>query len=274
MTKRSNCILTSYRISPAEPQNVPCGGTAVFIVHREQLFLCTVRHTIDRGYANPRCSLPKAEAISLIGFFKINDSYLDVRTIRLDGLDWIADENGHDFAVCTHFDREKFGSLVPSVFSTDYFAVRGGNWMEPRADIGCNLFYSGYPDAIVAHGQNQHPLVTRQGILACDLRDQIDVPEVIGKNYGLVDSFAQKGFSGAPLWSSVSPKSVTLPACDTGSGEHRQVTVQSEPEQKFLGLICGHYRSNSDLSNGTHSGLSYFVKCDLIEQHLERVANP
>lgn len=98
-----------------------------------------------------------------------------------------------------------------------------------------------------------YPLL-RQGVFAYPPIHGIDVVGAIGHNYGLLDSFAQSGFSGGPV--------ISLPKGWADGSWHPK---EDHRPSKVVGLICGHYRSKENRSDGVHSGLSYFARASSIE---------
>lgn len=120
---------------------------------------------------------------------------------------------------------------------------------------GEQVAFSGYPsnspvsEEQVGTGQLIHfrdPLY-RQGVLARHAVLEHSVDGALGSGYCLVDAFAQSGFSGAPLIA----LQKALPPGAIKFADFRPMAV--------IGLICGHYRSGGDRSDGIHAGLSYFV---------------
>ena len=91
--------------------------------------------------------------------------------------------------------------------------------------------------------------ILRQGVFAFPPSMGISLDNCLGRNYGLIDSFAQKGFSGSPV--------ISLQR----GYENGLLNSQDDfRPPRIVGIIGGHLRTRDEKSDGAHSGISYFVR--------------
>lgn len=238
-------------------------GTGFFILHEDNYFLTTVRHIVDPTYL-PGAKRRLAKCILLeLSFqcvvapgseaFEIGYQRIEVKepnfAFGLDDVDLAIERVGQNFFPLKRGDRD----VRPVSFGTEMIAEASG-LMDCYAGEPVNFF--GYPEHApknqVKTSEFHYPLL-RQGVLAYPPGCGVPIEGALGSDYGLIDSFAQSGFSGGPV--------VTLQkGWDDGSwhspDDHRPPAL--------AGAICGHYRSSNDRSDGAHAGLSYFVRSTAI----------
>jgi hypothetical protein len=139
--------------------------------------------------------------------------------------------------------KEMLGTIIPG---------------EQLAMIG---YPSGAPKVKQTGVFDEVPAIYRAGVLASLIEKPIEVPNALGYDYGLMDSFAKSGFSGAPIY--------VLPRSEIAMEGGAKFPAQ---EGLLIGLVAGHYRSHDDNSDGRHAGLSYFTLSSRILATLRRAA--
>jgi hypothetical protein len=246
-------------------------GTGFFIRLNESLFLCTVRHNTDLKYQ-------KASDTRLITSYS-----LQAFVVRLNGETashgflrtevssptTLLGSDGIDLAflkVDLNYE-EIYGRVI--VFDKSEFANAG----DLRSySPGSPVYFCGYPDRTPAEKkifagkeiETKYPLL-RQGVFVCPPSWKFDVSGKLGgKNYGFIDSFAVKGFSGSPIFS---------PQEGWEDSPIADISYQGYKPRKIIGILCGHLKEDlKDVASGInyHSGMSYFVPSDSILTLLER----
>ena len=125
------------------------------------------------------------------------------------------------------------------------------------------LVFIGFPDNspinLVRDSEFHYPLL-RQGVFAYPPIHGIDVNGELGHDYGLIDSYAQSGFSGGPIIS-----------LQKGWADGSWHPKEDHRPPKVIGLVCGHYRSEQDRADGGHAGLSFFARSTSIRNAIEQV---
>lgn len=236
-------------------------GTGVVIRFANRHFLATARHVVDERYAKGPVGRAPFEKIRILDptFFAIGTDSQEY--VEWDA-DWKVDSGENDLAL----------TPMPESKSGFYRAIDAESILEKKKleelQLGQPSIMSGFP-ALGDIDANEPLLVGRQGVLASLPARKISIPETLGSDYFLFDSFAQSGFSGAPLFSFERPEfSIPSPVRIgnlTVNGE--KVSEGGEPERHsypripagLAGIVCGHFKSAMDRSDGGHAGLSYCV---------------
>jgi hypothetical protein len=239
---------------------LPRGTGIVIRDENGQHFLATARHVVDEQYAKGPCERAPYEQLRIL-----NPSFISFGSSQ-DFVEWDAnwsfDPDENDLAVTS----------MPDSDSGFYRAISTENILNKKQLeallIGHPLIMSGFPG--LGGIANSAPLlVTRQGVLATFPKREIEIENALGRNYFLMDSFAQSGFSGAPLFSFERPEFSIPSPIRFGGGiiNGEKISESSEPQRYtyqripagLAGIICGHFRSALDRSDGGHAGLSYCV---------------
>jgi hypothetical protein len=257
--------LTVARLSVSFDDNKLGSGTGFFIIDEDQYFLVTARHVVDPEYlpgtkkrhavctnmkiafqcaVNP--GTPDARisyqilGVSEPGFlFESRD--LDVAVMKIPRNVLPIRQDGQVVRPCSF----PFSNLA----SEDDLSLRYAG--EPVVFVG---FPDNSPVNQVGETTFHYPLL-RQGVFAFPPVHGIDVEGELGHDYGLIDSFAQSGFSGGPI--------VSLQKGWADGSWHPKEDYRAS---KVIGLVCGHYRSAQDRSDGVHAGLSFFARSPSISQ--------
>ncbi len=134
-----------------------------------------------------------------------------------------------------------------------------------RIPAGATVVFIGYPANNPKWGfvENDKELefdfpFLRSGITAFPLSAKLRISGFLGRNYGVIDSYAQKGFSGSPL---------ILQAVGFFGGGADPAGAWPA---RVIGVVCGHYSGPNDDTDGKHSGMSYFVRSDDILECLAK----
>lgn len=246
-------------------------GSGILIRCENGHHLVTARHVIDEKFAiGPRGRSPFEKLRILnpafISFGSGGNTYVEWEA------DWKFDADDNDLAA----------TPIPESENGFYRAVNSSTILNKdqltSLQVGHPLITSGYPALGSIH--DDLPLVVgRQGVLASHPAREIAIEGTLGRNYFLLDSFAQSGFSGAPLFSFERPEfSIPSPisfGAITVNG--KKVTEGSNPQRAsypqipagLAGIVCGHFRSALDRSDGGHAGLSYCVPAHRIIELLK-----
>lgn len=249
-------------------------GTGFLVDDNSQYFLVTARHVVDASYRPlPRDRNKKCVSIRLdyVAFAEdASAKNMAVSSILIESPCFCFDPEDADCAAMK-ISAEKMQQSIDDVifrpysFSLDFIA--DDQHLSLR-HAGEPILFIGYPsnspiqEYYAFHKSFNHiyPLL-RQGVLAFPTSMPVKVDGFLGANYGVLDSYAQKGFSGAPVIS-----------LQKGYAEGQWNKPEDYRPPKILGVVCGHYRSATDASNGAHSGLSYFVRSDSIRKILSSLS--
>lgn len=257
--------LTVARLSVSFDDNKIGSGTCFFIIDKDQYFLVTARHVVDPKYlvgAKKRhaictnmevafqCAVNPGTPVARLSYqrlgvsdpsFFLERSDLDVAVIKFPRNVLPIHQDGHVVRPCS----------FPSSYlaSESDLALRYAG--EPVVFVG---FPDNSPVNRVGEDAFHYPLL-RQGVFAFPPIHGIDVDGELGHDYGLIDSFAQAGFSGGPI--------VSL---QKGWADGSWHPKEEYRPAKVVGLVCGHYRSAQDRSDGVHAGLSFFARSTSIRQ--------
>lgn len=245
-------------------------GTGFYIYDGKNYFLVTARHVVDPSYI-PKTKTRQAKIKNLDISFQcaINPGTANVavgyQQMRVSDPDFIYEPSDVDVAVIKIpsdvLPIHKSESTVrPFSFPIQFLAT----------DADLSTRYAGEPVVFVGFPDNApvrnlggtkffYPIL-RQGVFAYPPVHGIDIDSQLGRNYGLIDSYAQSGFSGGPI--------ITLQkGWENGSWHPKE---EHRPP-KVVGLVCGHYRSAQDRSDGGHAGISFYARSTAILAIIERI---
>lgn len=251
--------LTVARLSVTFDDNRTGVGTGFFIYDGTNYFLVTARHVVDSCYV-PKTASNRAilKAVDISFQCAVNpgtqEAAIGYQALRVTEPDFAYESGEVDVAaikipvtalpICTiEYTRR------PCSFPLDYLAT--GDELASRY-AGEPVVFVGFPDNSpmnqVGTSEFHYP-VLRQGVFAYPPVHGIEVQGELGKNYGLIDSFAQSGFSGGPIIS-----------LQKGWADGSWHPKEDHRPPKVVGLICGHYRSSRDRVDGGHAGLLFFAR--------------
>lgn len=238
-----------------------CRGSGVLIRSEGGHYLVTARHVVDERFVKgPKGRAPFAKIRIL------NPVFVSFGVGGLEFIEWTADWK---------FDADEndlAATRMPEVDSGFYRAISAETILDNEQlnslQIGHPLIMSGFP--AMGGIQDEKPLlVGRQGVLSSHPLREISIKDTLGRNYFLLDSFAQSGFSGAPLFAFERPEFSISSPISFGAIKINGETVSegSEPtrftypriQAGLAGIVCGHFRSALDRHDGGHAGLSYCV---------------
>jgi hypothetical protein len=247
-------------------------GTGFFVRSDERFFIVTSRHTVDPKYRpikekrDAQCVSVTLEYSSFSGT-ALRSADHKYQQVRIQKPIIVHDRSENDCsAIVVPVDTLSFKydgwRFWPAYFLTDMLADE--NHLELRYP-GEPIVFIGFPrssqriekEAADAPFEPTLP-VLRQGVLALPTRKGINIDGYIGFNYGLLDSFAQSGFSGSPVIA-IQRSFAESPFND--ASEYRP--------PRILGIVAGHVRSNEDRNDGVHSGISCFVRASTISKIIE-----
>ncbi|WP_394198363.1 trypsin-like peptidase domain-containing protein [Litoreibacter albidus] len=264
--------LTVARISVEFDDNKSGTGTAFFIFDKEHYYLVTARHVVDPRYlpygkkrdANCsqlkisfQCAINPGTENATSGYQRLSvgdphfcmaDNDVDVVALKIP-----------KHVLPIENDKQV---IRPFSFSVDYLATDEN--LEVRY-AGEPVVFIGYPGNSPVHetdGKEFHYPLLRQGVFAYPPVHGIEVEGQLGRNYGLLDSYAQSGFSGGPIIS-----------LQKGWADGSWHPEEHHRPPKVVGLICGHYRSAQDDPDGRHAGLSFFARSNSILDAINRAKN-
>lgn len=236
-------------------------GSGILLSTDHGHHLVTARHVIDEKFAIGPKGRPPFKNLRILDPTFLNFGSGDNKYVEWCA-EWKFDADDNDLAA----------TKIPASENGFYRAISADTILNKgqldSLQIGHPLIMSGFPALGSIHDKT--PLmVGRQGVLASSPTRKISIQDTLGENYYLLDSFAQSGFSGAPLFSFERPKfSIPSPirfGALTINGE--KVSEGSKPQRfnyphipsGLVGIVCGHFRSALDRSDGGHAGLSYCV---------------
>jgi hypothetical protein len=240
-------------------------GTGFFVLEKGRYFLVTARHVVDQRYLpghKKRDSKPTSLRFSFqsavnpgteaaaVGYqkfevtnpeFRFEEDDVDLSLIDIppDVLPLVTDDTTTrpcSFAYSFLANEEELASRYAG---------------EPVVFIG---FPEDSPVNRVGADEFHYPLL-RQGVLAYPPTHGLEVAGELGKDYGIIDSFAQAGFSGGPV--------VVL---QKGWSDGSWHPVEDYRASRVIGIVCGHYKSRQDGNDGVHAGLSFFARSTSIRR--------
>lgn len=251
--------LTVARLEVSFDDNSKGSGTGFFIYDEKNYFLITARHVVDASY-DPKKAMRRAklkqvdmcfQAAVNPGTPKANFGY---QRLSVKDPDFENESDDVDVAVikipATVLPICKAGSVIKPCSFPMHFLATDVDLATRYA--GEPVVFLGFPDNAPVNRVEKTQLfypILRQGVFAYPPIHGIDISDERGRNYGLIDSFAQSGFSGGPIIS-------LQKGWPDGSWHPKE---DHRPPQ-IVGLICGHYRSREDRSDGVHAGLSFFAR--------------
>lgn len=257
--------LTVARLSVTFNDNKVGSGTGFFIIDDDQYYLVTARHVVDPTHL-PRTKKRHAICTSMEVSFQCavnpgtSDARLSYQILGVSDPTFFFESRSMDVAVIkfprTVLPIQQDGQVVrPCSFPLSYLASEDDLALRYAGEP---VVFVGFPDNSpvnrVGETSFHYPLL-RQGVFAFPPNHGIDVYDELGHDYGLIDSFAQSGFSGGPI--------VSL---QKGWADGSWHPKEEYRPSKVVGLVCGHYRSAQDRSDGVHAGLSFFARSTSIRQ--------
>jgi S1-C subfamily serine protease len=245
-------------------------GTGFFIFDGTNYFLVTARHVVDPKYV-PKTASSQAILVQMDVSFQaaVNPgtprATIGYQALRVTEPDFAYESNEVDVAVikipvtalpiCTVESTVRPCSFpLESIATGDELSLRFAG--EPVVFVG---FPDNSPVSRFEKSEFFYP-VLRQGVFAYPPIHGIEVQGELGRNYGLIDSYAQSGFSGGPII-----------ALQKGWADGSWHPKEEYRPPRVVGLICGHYRSTRDRVDGGHSGLSFFARSTSIWSVIEKL---
>lgn len=243
-------------------------GTGFFVYDGKNYFLVTARHVIDPKYGL-KTALTQANLIKLDFSFlcAVNPgtsaASVGYQQLSVSDPDFVNECDDVDVAVMKIPDtvlpiQKDEKTIRPCSFPRNFLAT--DDELSLRY-AGEPVVFIGFPDNSPVHSDGTtnffYPLL-RQGIFAYPPVQGIDIEGELGRNYGLIDSYAQSGFSGGPIIS-----------LQKGWADGSWHPKEQHRPPKVVGLMCGHYRSARDHADGGHAGLSFFARSPSILKTIE-----
>tara|TARA_R110002033_G_scaffold6247_3_gene24871 strand:+ start:1871 stop:2671 length:801 start_codon:yes stop_codon:yes gene_type:complete len=235
-------------------------GSGIIIRSESGHYLVTARHVVDEQFVDGPKGRSPFDKVRII-----NPAFISFgggqEFVEWEA-DWKFDADENDLAA----------TKIPGSDSGFYRAISADAILDEEQlnslQIGHPLIMSGFPALGGIH--DERPLmVGRQGVLSSHPLREISIKDTLGRNYFLLDSFAQSGFSGAPLFAFERPEFSVASPISFGAIKINGETVSEGGEpQRFTypriqaglaGIVCGHFRSALDRQDGGHAGLSYCV---------------
>lgn len=240
----------------------PSKGTGFIVKWNLDYFLITARHIVGENHKEPtkkKGKFLKKTRLSLWLPTKLGERSDNWRGCSLDG--------PTDFSECTNDNDLAAAKLDPTTYKLffdylykifDYDDLATRQQLRNSYFPGWPVYLSGYPPispSVPGDSNSNEPVfpVIRQGILATPPGYGFALPNKLGNDYSYVDSFAVDGFSGCPI---IAPQSGLPPG---GS-----VKITPYHPRRVVGVLVGRMDSSTDISAGTHSGLSYYVSSESI----------
>lgn len=258
------------RLTVSFDDNKKGTGTGFFVYDGEQYFLVTARHVVDPMYFPPD---KKRHAICLsieIAFQSaVNpgtpQAAAGYQRLKVSEPDFCYESKDVDVAAIK-FPKDilpihRAGDTVrPCSFHLSFLATNDDLSLRYAGEP---VVFVGFPDNSPVNQvgpQEFHYPLLRQGVFAYPPIHGIEVEGELGSNYGLIDSYAQSGFSGGPI---ISLQKGWADGTWHPKEDHRAPFV--------IGLMCGHYRSGQDRWDGNHAGLSFFARSSSIRGVIEQL---
>jgi hypothetical protein len=261
--------LTVARLSVSFDDNKIGSGTGFFIIDEDQYFLVTARHVVDPKYL-PVTKKRHAICTNMDVAFQCalnpgtSDAKLSYQIVGVSEPRFLFESRDLDVAVMkiprNVLPIRQDGQVVrPCSFALGYLASEDDLSLRYAGEP---VVFVGFPDNSPVNQVGEHtfhypPL--RQGVFAYPPVQGIDVDGELGHDYGLIDSFAQSGFSGGPI--------ICLQKGWSDGSWHPKEDYRPS---KVVGLVCGHYRSAQDKSDGVHAGPSFFARSTSISQAINQ----
>lgn len=248
----------------------PVPELVFFVLSDDQYFLVTARHVIDPKY-RPEPIRREATCTEVRMFFYVaanpgtEKAEVRYKNLRATDPDWTFCDADLDLATMDippdelPFTFDNGDIIRPISFPASMIASE--EILQTRI-AGEPIVFYGFPryspNKILENGEFHYPIL-RQGVFAFPPTHGITIECTLGTDYGLIDSFAQSGFSGGPI--------VSL---QKGWSDGTMHPIDQYKPAKLVGLMCGHYRHSEDRSDGAHSGLSYFARSSAIARTIEK----
>ena len=245
-------------------------GTGFFVYDNDQYFLITARHVVDHRYLPTKTKSPRICTSLEISFQSaVNpgtpNADIGYNRLLVSEPEFFYEKNDVDVAAITFPKdflpiRSEVTTIRPCSFALNFLATSDD--LSSRY-AGEPVVFVGFPDNApvnrVGMSEFYYPLL-RQGVFAFPPTHGIEVEGELGRNYGLIDSYAQSGFSGGPII-----------ALQKGWADGSWHPIEEHSPAKVIGLVCGHYRSAQDRYDGSHAGLSFFARADSIRDVIEQM---
>lgn len=262
--------LTVAKLEIKFDDNRKGAGTGFFIYDYKNYYLVTARHVVDPTY-DPTKKQTQAKLVQLdMGFqCAINPGTPEAthgyHGFTVTNIDFNYADDDVDVAVLKIPSTVlpsvgAKGTTRPCSFSIKYLATDKD--LATRY-AGEPVVFVGYPDNAPIHeieGKKFFYPLLRQGVFSYPPIYGIDIQGQLGRNYGLIDSFAQSGFSAAPI--------VSL---QKGWADGSWHPKEQHRPPKVVGLVCGHYRSREDRADNVHAGLSFFARSTSILTTINKI---
>lgn len=261
--------LTVARLAVTFDDRVTGSGTGFFVFDKTHYFLVTARHVVDPTYlpANKkRSAVLRQMDVSFQCAINAGSSeaQMGYKVIRVTEPDFVYAGDDVDVAVIKIPQHalpivSPLGIIRPCSFPVEFLARQVD--LELRY-AGEPVVFVGFPDNAVRRwgGSELYLPLLRQGVFAYPPVHGVDVEGQLGRDYGLLDCYAQSGFSGGPVIS-----------LQKGWADGSWHPAEQHRAPMVVGAICGHYRSSQDRSDGVHAGLSYFARSTSIGPVIEKL---
>lgn len=246
-------------------------GSGILIRSENGHYLVTARHVVDEQFVEG----PKGRA-PFVNIRILNPVFISFGVGGQEFVEWTAewkfDADENDLAV----------TQMPEPDSGFYRAISADAILNKEQlsslQIGHPLIMSGFPALGGIHDETPF-MVGRQGVMSSHPLREIPIQGTLGRNYFLLDSFAQSGFSGAPLFafertefsiaSPISIGAIKINGETVSEGSEPQSFTYPRVHAGLAGIVCGHFRSPRDRQDGGHAGLSYCVAAHRITSLIE-----
>lgn len=241
-------------------------GSGTIIAKNSQFFLCTVRHLLDPKYRPQNDGYRNASLRSCrvrVRYYDVINGGVSYRTVEFttDEPD-LALASGDNDAACIRLNG--LNEFTPDDLRLAYYEIESvADTAQLSAyNVASPTYIIGYPTVApiggtMHNGGEERLPIVRQGILSTLPAVPLNVQNVLGSDYIYLDSFALSGFSGGP---------VIVPSFGIDKSTTNPIYTPVFRPKRIIGIMCGHLRSSSDLSDGLHSGLSYFCSSRTVLQ--------
>jgi hypothetical protein len=223
-------------------------GTCFFTQNiKGNFFLITNRHVLDKNYKESTGKYKAFKAVKVEVEGKANDASGAPNVVQklevIGYLKFAADDN-NDVAVM--FDFKVVGDNAHLNYFIPHNLIATSNDFGSNLEASDFLAFPGFPEW---HDQKENRPIMRFGTIASDPRYNYSDNKNVNGDCIAYEAFSYGGSSGSPVFA--------LQRGTIGGA----ISTSNARKLMFIGINAGHLKSSSD---GSHSGISYLYKSDVI----------
>jgi hypothetical protein len=229
-------------------------GTCFFAQNSKgQFFLVTNRHVLDKTYKDSTGKYKNFKPFKVVVEGKANDANSKpnlVQKMEVNGYLKYAEDQNNDVAVMHDF--KVVGENAHLNYFVPYDLIASASDFASNLDTSDFLAFPGFPEW---HDQKENRPIMRFGTIASDPRYNYSNNKNVKGDCLAYEAFSYGGSSGSPVF-----------ALQRGTSAGA-ITTSNARKLLFIGINAGHLKASSD---GSHSGISYLYKSDVILRLIDK----